>query len=139
MDSDACQLACLATELRLACLVHAGCADAAAAPHVTAALQGLFTLLDQAGLVVMRRLSTGGGHSSPGRTSAAAAAAGDQQEASAYLAWLLEAVQCGVAYVCGTGAQQVRRGGSTCTLLQTATHVSPRSAVCTCPALDAMV
>lgn len=94
MQEDACQLACLAAELRLATLVDAAAGSSAAALRVQAALHALFARLMEAGPLLMRQ----------------AAARGDGADASAectYLAWLLEALRCAVGYLAATNAQQV--------------------------------
>ncbi|KAL4457975.1 hypothetical protein ABPG75_012840 [Micractinium tetrahymenae] len=92
---DACQLACLAAELRLAALVDTACGRPAAARQAEEVLGGLYAQLHEAGPLVAKRLAKEG----------AGDAGGEAEEDRAYLAWLLDALQCGVAYFASTRAQ----------------------------------
>ena len=101
MREDACQLACLAAELRLAALVDGATGAGAAARQVQAVLRHLFALLHETGPAVMRRLcGSSGGPEGPGGMAAG-------QAAGVYLAWLLDAAQCAAAYIASTDMPQV--------------------------------
>lgn len=106
---DACQLACLAAELRLATLVDTATGGAAAAPQVHAVLRNLYERLMEVGPALVSRAAAGAASSSAGGSAAAdgpAAGDGGAEAAAIYLAWLLDALQSAVAYIASTGAHQ---------------------------------
>lgn len=96
--NDVCHLACLAAELRLAALVDTACGRPTAARLAGEVLGGLYAQLHEAGPLVAKRLA-----------QEAAGHANTQAEADCtYLSWLLDALQCAVAYFVSTRAQPVR-------------------------------
>lgn len=97
--NDACQLASLAAELRLAALVDTACGRPAAAQQTGELLEGLYAQVHEAGPLVAKQLSRGGSGEAGAETEAGCA----------YLAWLLDALQCAIAYFASTRAQAVRR------------------------------
>lgn len=96
--NDACQLACLAVELRLAALVDTACSRPTAAQLAAEVLAGLYAQLHEAAPLVAKRLAQQGWAEAQAETD------GD----CAYLAWLLDALQCAVAYFASTRVQPVR-------------------------------
>lgn len=112
MRDDACQLACLAADLRLATLVDATSGSAAAAPQVQGVLATLFRWLTEVAPKVMKRAGSAG---AGGQAADTAGAEGE----ILHLAWLLEALHCAAAYFAATGRPQVSRrwtGGQGCWL-----------------------
>lgn len=103
---DACQLACLSAELRLAALVDGATGGTAAAPQVHAVLRALYDrLIEAAPQLLSRAAASGAGGAAPAEDDTAASS--DAEAATLYLAWLLDAVQASVAYIAATGAHKV--------------------------------
>lgn len=121
MHTDACQLACLAADLRLATLTDAASGGDAAAGHVQGVLADLCTRLEKVGPAVLRHVASAGN-------------SGPEGEAL-YMAWLLEAVHCAVAYAASTRAPQASpRCG-----LRLLRHVWLPLPILTCPYLPAIL
>lgn len=108
MRNDACQLACLSAELRLAALADGACGGCAAAPAVQEVLHSLFALLSEAAPPVVKQANSAGAGGPAAAAPDSSGAAAAQDAAALYLTWLLDATQCAVAYMSSTGAAQVR-------------------------------